>query len=40
MSYLRVASYRLLPLFMEVPGLCEIRTEGIYLVAAQAPFQR
>lgn len=40
MSYLRVASYRLLPLFMEVPGLCEIRTEGIDLLAAQAPFQR
>ena len=40
MSYLRIASYRLLPLFMEVPGLCEIRTEGIDLLAAQAPFQR
>ncbi|KAK7298450.1 hypothetical protein VNO77_46911 [Canavalia gladiata] len=40
MSYLRIAYYRLLPLFMEVPGLCEIRTEGIDLLADQAPFQR
>lgn len=40
MSYLRIASYRLIRLFMEVPGLCEIRTEGIDLLAAQAPFQR